>query len=129
MIYAKGDSTLGEDGDGTAYGDTDEQFEDCAALGVEVIRQHGKVDLRWGLLAGEDTPVPVDEQDVRDAINSSENQDRVADLLKYARDAGIDLIFTLITLGGGGSITTYTAEYDGVFVKNMPHPTRVEAYS
>ncbi|MCK6517858.1 hypothetical protein L6R46_22705 [Myxococcota bacterium] len=86
----------------TKYGDNESQFNDCAALGVKVIRQFGLADLLWGMLAGRDAEVPL-ESGLEPSILSDENKDRIAQLFTEAHRTRTKVIFTFLTLGGGGA--------------------------
>ena len=84
----------------TKYGDTESQFNDCADLGVKVIRQFGLADLLWGMLAGRNAEVPL-EPGLAAVINDPNNVRRVAELFAEAHRTHTKVIFTFLTLGGG----------------------------
>lgn len=85
----------------TKYGDTESQFNDCAALGVKVIRQFGLADLLWGMLSSGTTgEVPL-ESGLETIILSNGNTARIAELFAEAHRTHTKVIFTFLTLGGG----------------------------
>lgn len=88
----------------TKYGNNESQFNDCAALGAKVIRQFGRADLLWGMLAGDRTvKVPL-ESGLAAIINDPQNVDRIAQLFAEAHRVRTKVIFTFLTLGGGEEV-------------------------
>ncbi len=85
------------------YGTWMEQIDDCTDyLGCQVVRQFGHRDLLWGELTGDqDTPIPASEREILDLVSTYQSD--TTEMLNYALQKGLKLVFTFFTLGGGSS--------------------------
>ncbi|MFH1463644.1 MAG: hypothetical protein ABIO70_04585 [Pseudomonadota bacterium] len=122
------------------YGANGAPIADAALLGASVVRQHGQRDLFWGMLArahltpadlgqlSEESKVPL-EGDLQSTMeygidpdgNVAPNSDLLGGLMDDAEGSGVKLIFSFLTIGGGGdelsSATPPESDFDTTAVE------------